>query len=268
MVGRTMAQVNLLGCAGFCRYLMYFTLLIAAQLLAAQLQAAQLQAVHPQAAPVILKMGVHNFPPDLVVHADGSCGGPGLNLSRRIFATAGMLVEPVCITPARMYLLLDNGDIDFSINIKSTLKLSRAHQAVAPAYSELQLVLYSHRPSSNAPRDNSVAAIRAFDYQGQRQQLLQKGYQFVDLPDSVSASQFFLHQRSQHLLTYDGPFRAHLLAEQPQLLPSLKRKAITSIDTFYILSAQSPHQASMQQAINQFAAQHRCGYLAMCLQQP
>lgn len=221
-----------------------------------------------QAEPVVLKMGVHNFPPDIVVNADGSCGGPGLVLSQRIFADAGMLVEPVCITPARMYLLLDSGDIDFSINIKSTLKLSRQHVPVAPAYSELQLVLYTHQHSSNATRDDSVAAIRAFDYQGQRQQLLQRGYIFVDLPDSVSASQFFLHQRSQHLLTYDGPFRAYLQSQQPELLKTLQRKPITSIDTFYILSAQSKHQASMQQAIRQFAKKHRCVYLARCLPQP
>jgi len=220
------------------------------------------------AAPVVLKMGVHNFPPDIVVNADGSCGGPGLELSRNIFSAAGMQVEPICITPARMYLLLDSGDIDFSINIKSTLKLSRQHLPVEPPYSKLQLVLYSHNHNSSAPRDDSVAAIRAFDYQGQRQQLLQRGYIFVDLPDSVSASQFFLHQRSQHLITYDGPFRSFLNKEQPELLKALQRKPITSIDTFYILSAQSKHQAAMQQAITQFAQKHRCVYLARCLPQP
>jgi polar amino acid transport system substrate-binding protein len=220
------------------------------------------------AAPVVLKMGVHNFPPDIVVHADGSCGGPGLELSRSIFEAAGMQVEPVCIIPARMFKLLDSGDIDFSINIKSTRKLSRAHVAVAPPYSKLQLVLYSHLDSSSAPRDDSVAAIRAFDYQGQRQLLSQQGYLFVDLPDSVSASQFFLHQRSQHLLTYDGPFRAYLLAQQPDQLKTLQRKPITSIDTFYILSAQSPHQAAMQQAIRQFAKKHHCEYLAQCRRKP
>ncbi len=225
-------------------------------------------AAETTAAPVVLKMGLHNFPPDIVVNADGSCGGPGLELSRDIFAAAGMQVEPVCINPARMYLLLDSGDIDFSINIKSTRKLSRRHLPVDPAYSELQLVLYSHLPSSNAPRDDSVAAIRAFDYQGQRQLLLQRGYIFVDLPDSVSASQFFLHQRSEHLLTYDGPFRAYLNAQQPALLKTLQRKPIASIDTFYILSAQSMHQAAMLQAITQFAQKYRCGYIASCLQQP
>ena len=217
---------------------------------------------------IVLKMGLHNFPPEIVVHDDGSCGGPGLVLSQVVFADFGMKVEPVCITPARMYLLLDSGDIDFSINIRSTEKLSRQHLAVAPPYSELQLVMYSHLPRSTAPRDNSVAAIRAFDYQGQRNLLLQRGYHFIDLPDSVSASQFFLHQRSQHLLTYDGPFRALLQAQNPAQLKDLQRKAITSIDTFYILSARSAHQQAMQQAIQAFAKKHRCRYLSQCLQRP
>lgn len=219
------------------------------------------------AEPVLLKMGVHNFPPDLVVNADGSCGGPGVQLSQQIFADAGMQVEPVCITPARMFMLLDSGDIDFSINIKSTRKLSRQHLPVDPPYSKLQLVLYSHLHRSNAPRDDSVAAIRAFDYQGQRQQLLQQGYIFIDLPDSVSASQFFLLHRSQHLLTYDRPFVAYLQAHQPDLLQTLQRKPIDSIDTFYILSAKSPHQTAMQQAIVTYASKHRCVYIASC-QQP
>jgi hypothetical protein len=217
-------------------------------------------------AAVVLKMGVHNFPPDIVVNPDGSCGGPGLVLSQTMFEAAGMQVEPVCITPARMYMLLDNGDIDFSINIKSTLKLSRQHVAVEPPYSELQLVLYSHLKQTSTTND--IAAIRAFDYQGQRMLLQQVGYHFIDLPDSVSASQFFVHQRSQHLLTYDGPFRAYLNTQPPELLKDFKRKPITSIDTFYILSARSPHLAAMQQAITLFAQQHHCVYLAHCLAQP
>lgn len=214
---------------------------------------------------VVLKMGLHNFPPEIVVNADGSCGGPGLELSRKVFATLGMQVEPVCITPARMFLLLDSGDIDFSINIKSTQKLSRQHLAAATPYSELQMAMYSHPPRSKAPRDNSVAAIRAFDYQGKRQQMLQRGYQFVDLPDSITATQFFLQQRSQHILTYDGPFRAYLQTHNPEVLKDLQRQAITSIDTFYVLSARSPHQQAMLQAVQIFAKKHHCRYLSKCL---
>lgn len=99
-----------------------------------------------------------------------------------------------------MYLLLDKGEVDFSINIKTTAAISKMHQFVEPAYMPLQLMLYSHPLSSLAPQDKTVAAIRSFDYLGQRQQLVQQGYQVIDVPDSVSAVQLFLHQRTQHLI--------------------------------------------------------------------
>lgn len=221
------------------------------------------------ATPLHLKMGLHNFPPDFVVSPDGqSCGGPGFELTRQIFAQHQIEIEAVCVTPARMYLLLDTGELDFSINIKSTKALSALqnaqHQFIAPPYSQLQLVMYSHKASSAAPRDNSVALIRGFDYQGQRASLLQRGFVLVDLPDSISASELFLHQRSQHLLTYDGPFRAYALAKDAALLAQFERRALSSIDTFYVLSARSAHKTQMQQAIETYAARHQCRYIKGC----
>lgn len=221
------------------------------------------------AEPLTIKMGLHNFPPDFVVSADGqSCGGPGFELTRRLFATQQITVEAVCVTPARMYLLLESGELDFSINIKSTIALTPQqgqHRFVAPPYSQLQLVMYSHKIRSSAPRDNSVALIRGFDYQGQRARLAERGFVVVDLPDSISASELFLHQRSQHLLTYDGPFRAYVEAKDPTLLANFERKAISAMDTFYVLSAHSSHISAMQHAIVSYAKQHQCRYIKACL---
>jgi polar amino acid transport system substrate-binding protein len=218
-----------------------------------------------QAEPILLKMGIHNFPPDFVVSADGnSCGGPGLELTRRIFAGQQVKIEAVCVAPARMYMLLESGAIDFSINIKSTKAITAQHEFISPAYSELQLVMYSHKASGKAPRDNSVALIRGFDYQGQRAALTQRGFVMIDLPDSISASELFLHRRSQHLLTYDGPFRAYVQAKDASLLSQFERKALTSIDTFYVLSGRSQHQQLMRQAISTYGKQHKCRYLKGC----
>lgn len=217
------------------------------------------------AQPIVLRMGIHNFPPDFVVSADGKhCGGPGLELTRRIFADQQVKIEAVCVAPARMYLLLDSGAVDFSINIKSTKALTAQHEFISPAYSELQLVIYSHKASSAAPRDNSVALIRGFDYQGQRAALLQRGYLMIDLPDSISASELFLHQRSQHLLTYDGPFRAYVQAKDATLFSQYERQALDSIDTFYVLSGRSLHLQLMRQTIMAYGKQHHCLYLKGC----
>lgn len=232
---------------------------------------AILVAAQPCAAsaPLQIKMGLHNFPPDFIVSSDGQhCGGPGFELTRHIFAMQQIEVEAVCVTPARMYLLLDSGELDLSINIKSTKALAPQqgqHLFVAPPYSKLQLVMYSHKNRGQTPRDNSVALIRGFDYQGQRAKLLERGFIPVDLPDSISASDLFLHRRSQHLLTYDGPFRAYAEAKDASLLKNLERKALSSIDTFYVLSARSPHQNRMQQAIVSYAKKHKCRYIKACV---
>jgi polar amino acid transport system substrate-binding protein len=219
----------------------------------------------PITQQIVLRMGIHNFPPDFVVSADGnSCGGPGLELTKRIFAAAQVTLEAVCVAPARMYLLLESGAVDFSINIKSTKALAVQHEFISPAYSQLQLVMYSHKASSTAPRDNSVALIRGFDYQGQRAALVQRGFVMIDLPDSISASELFLHQRSQHLLTYDGPFRAYVQAKDATLFSQYERQALSSIDTFYVLSGRSRHQQLMRQAIMTYGKQHHCRYLKGC----
>lgn len=217
------------------------------------------------AQPIVLRMGIHNFPPDFVVSADGnSCGGPGLELTKGIFSPAKVTIEAVCVAPARMYMLLESGAIDLSINIKSTKAITAQHEFVSPPYSELQLVMYSHKASSAAPKDNSVALIRGFDYQGQRAALTQRGFVMIDLPDSISASELFLHQRSQHLLTYDGPFRAYMQTKDATLLSQYERKALSSIDTFYLLSGRSQHQQLMRQAITTYGKQYKCRYLKGC----
>lgn len=219
----------------------------------------------PIASPdKILRMGIHNFPPDFVVSADGkSCAGEGYLLAQRIFAEAGFKLKAVCTTPARMYLLLDQGEVDFSINIKTTAAISKKHSFVEPAYMPMQLMLYSHALSSTAPQDKTVAAIRSFDYLGQRQQLLQQGYQLVDMPDSISAIQLFLHQRTQHLISYQGPFVAYA-AQQPTDVVDLKQKKLAEIDAYFVVSAASADHQRIIEVVQQHAKQHSCSYLKGC----
>ena len=227
------------------------------------------QASHAQDSPAQtnIRMGVHNFPPDFVVSPDGThCGGPGVEQIRKMLAGAGLQLTTVCVPPARLYLLMEQGEIDLTINIKSTTALQSkpAPIFVEPAFMNLQLVLYSHKKTSEAPRDNSVALIRAFDYQGQRSKLSRDGYVMVDLPDATSAIDMFLHQRTQHLLTYEGPFRAYLSAQNQAQLSQFHRRAIASIPTHIVISAQSAAQQRIAAAITQYAAAQRCRFLSHC----
>jgi polar amino acid transport system substrate-binding protein len=212
-------------------------------------------------------MGVHNFPPEFVVSPDGKeCGGSGVEQTRKMLASAGLQLKTVCVPPARLYVLLQQGTIDLTINIKSTAALQSkpAPIFVEPAFMNLQLVLYSHKQTSQAPRNSSVALIRAFDYQGQRQKLSRDGYLMVDLPDATSAIDMFVHQRTQHLLTYEGPFRAYLLNQNPTTMHQFDRRAIDSIPTYIVISAQSPLQQRIAEAIHQFAAAEHCRFLSRC----
>lgn len=219
-------------------------------------------------ATVTLKMGLHNFPPDFVVTKDGQhCGGQGLELTRQIFQPLHVRIEPVCLTPARMYLLLDSGEIDLTINIRSTRQVKLRHHFIAPPYRSLQLMLYSHPRSSQTSNQQSVALIRGFDYEGERQKLLQQGYQLQDLPDSISAIEFFLLKRSQYLLTYQGPF-SHYLQDHPAAKQQLPARKLQQIDTFYLLSDSSPHLALMRQQLQAYASQHQCRYLLDCQVKP
>lgn len=213
--------------------------------------------------PVTLKMGLHNFPPDFVVSKDGQhCGGQGLELTRQIFQPLNVRIEPVCLTPARMYLLLDSGEIDLTINIQSTRQLANRHHFIAPPYRALQLMLYSHPDNNKVPQHRSVALIRGFDYAGERQKLLHQGYQLQDLPDSISAIEFFLLKRSQYLLTYQGPFASYL--QQSASTQPLHGQKLAQMDTFYLLSDSSAHLSLMRQQLQAYASQYHCRYLLDC----
>ena len=213
-------------------------------------------------------MGVHHFPPDFIVSDDGkTCGGAGVELARVILAAAALSLETRCLMPARMYLLMERGEIDLTINIKSTEALASqpAPVFVEPPYMALQLVLYSHKKTSQAPTDDSISAIRAFDYHGQRKRLTAQGYQFVDVADAGKAIEVFLHQRTEHLLTYEGPFRAHLQRYNPGMLHHLERRPIDSVPTYFVVSGRSQLQTRVVNAIEQYAGKHHCRFLRSCV---
>lgn len=218
--------------------------------------------------PVTVRLGVHHFPPEFIVSSHNGQphrGGPGVERTRRILLSRHIGLTVVCVTPARMYLLLDKGELDLVINIKSTKALQQQqHQFAAVPYSELELMLYSHSRSSQAPQDNSVALIRGFDYQGQRQALSARGFALVDLPDAPSAVALFMRQRTQHLLTYQGPLQAYLTAQQQQLPSSWQVKKLAQVPTFYVISANSPHRQLLQQQLQAYARDHRCQRFNQC----
>lgn len=218
-----------------------------------------------------VRIGIHNFPPDFVVSKDGnSCGGSGFEFLSRILQQAELTLEPVCVTPARMYILLDHNDIDFSINIKSTKALvDVSHPPVfaEPPYMMLQLVVYSHSRRASAVHDGSIAMIRGFDYQGERQKLSNAGLRPTDLPDAVSAIEMFLKGRTEHLITYDGPFQAYVTAhadDAVEPLSSVSRRTLQEIPTYVVIGARSPYRGQIETILQRHAEQYHCKMLKNC----
>lgn len=227
----------------------------------------------------LIRMGVHNFPPEFFMQQHNGeaarCGGPGVEQTANILATAQLTLEAVCVTPARMYLLLQNGEIDLSINIKSTKALQQtkpqqAHRFATPAYMDLQLMLYSHGHSSNTPGNDSVAAIRGFDYLGQRQLLSARGFNFMDVSDATSAIELFLHFRTAHLISYSAPFDSYLAEKAHTVTPPAVNPAtwqsskLATVPAFYVISAKSPQRDLLLQTIENYAKVHRCQQLSNC----
>lgn len=226
----------------------------------------------------VIRIGVHNFPPEFFMQQPTNgpvrCGGPGVEQTAKILASAQLMLEAVCVTPARMYLLLQTGEIDLSINIKSTKALlhtnpQQAPRFASPAYMDLKLMLYSHSRSSKAPANDSVAAIRSFDYQGQRQLLSARGFSFIDVSDATSAIELFLHYRTEHLISYSAPFDSYLTQSYPSnksipASPLWQSSQLATVPAFYVISAQSPQRDLLLQTIENYAKAHGCQQLSNC----
>jgi polar amino acid transport system substrate-binding protein len=69
-------------------------------------------------------------------------------------------------------------------------------------FSTLSRYLYSHKSTAST---RSVEAIRGFSYHVFREELTAQGYEFFDLPTSISAIQFFLKKRTKYLISYRPP---------------------------------------------------------------
>ncbi|MDX1677412.1 substrate-binding periplasmic protein [Arsukibacterium sp.] len=214
-------------------------------------------------ANVEIRMGLHNFPPYSVMTDNDVCGGEAIDLTREILETADIKVVAVCATAARLYKMLGTGEIDLTINIKQTKALPANIRFIEPPYTQLSLVLLSNDTPAgalNSVEKPTIAAIRGFDYSGQRQRLSAQGYQFVDLPDSIDAIEMFIKGRSNALLTYEAPFTFFMAQRFLPVATTYNRQLLDSINTYYAVSEQSLHKTYIHQALSGYAAAKQLRY--------
>jgi polar amino acid transport system substrate-binding protein len=209
----------------------------------------------------VVTMGGHYFPPYIVSdETDGSCGGEAVDLTREILAEANIDLQLVCASPARIFKLLLNAEVDFTINIKSTQALSEGVEFVDPPYTQLKLMLYENAQVEQGEFEKNIAAIRGFDYHGFRNKLTEQGYHFIDMPDSISAVKMFLAARSSGLITYQTPYNFYLSTHKWLHPKNSSTTLLTSLDTHYVIATRSPMKERLKQALISYADSHKLQY--------
>jgi polar amino acid transport system substrate-binding protein len=202
--------------------------------------------------------GVLLFPPSVFIDEEtGICMGEVISLTRKILDEQSIPIDIICAPPSRLYRMLENEQIDFTMNIKSTKSLPDDIVFIETPYSTLQLNQYSH---INREAEKYVAATRGFDYQGYRDVLTEKKYNFIDLPNSISAIQVFLKKRSAHLLSFKRPFDFYIKDKQLKISDTIITTTLFAVPTFYGINNASPHLDKLSMAFNHYADKHDVKY--------
>jgi polar amino acid transport system substrate-binding protein len=181
-------------------------------------------------------LGVVEFPPLVIKDDEGfSCHGDAVTISRTILELAGYKVEVECPPPARLFERVRKGDIDLTVNVKGTKALDNNVTFVEKPFSYLSIVLMTN---SGLSGQKTVAAIRGYDYVGLRQELVDDGYTFFDMPNSTDAIQLFQFGRTTHLATYEAPYLYHI-ERVPDNISDVAVSMRRDIPTFFAISNNS-----------------------------
>ena len=199
-------------------------------------------------------LGILEFPPhSRIDEVTNECLGGFISITEQILAEYDLAVDVICAPPIRIYRMLNNGEVDFTINIKSTEALPKDVIFVETPLSTLKLELYSNNSIKSM---RSIAAIRGFGYHGFRTTLIEQGYDFIDLPTSISAIKLFLKERSSHLISYRSPVDYYIKEKQLNINSDTSTKLLTTVPTYYAISAQSLHNKKLKSAFDDYASKH------------
>jgi polar amino acid transport system substrate-binding protein len=199
-------------------------------------------------------LGVLVFPPhSQIEELTNECVGRFISITDEILAEYNIELDVVCAPPIRIYRMLRNADVDFTINIRSTKALPEDIVFVETAFSTLSLNLYAHKGSEPV---KSIAAIRGFGYHGFRTKLLAQEYEFFDLPTSTSAIQLFLKERTTHLISYRSPVDYHIQKNKLNINSSVSVQPLIEVPTYYAISGKSPYLEILQAALDDYSTKH------------
>jgi hypothetical protein len=203
-------------------------------------------------------MGVILFPPDVTLdEKTKECVGRNITITRALLAKYDFSLNVVCASPLRIYRMIEDGEIDFTINIKSPVALADYVVFTDIPFRQIRLNLYTH---INGKEGETISAVRGFDYQGYRQKFENEGYEFIDLSSTISAIQVFIKHRSHYMLSYQSPVDNYLINNDLNIKDTVSSKSLMVIDTYYAISNQSAHLEALLRAFNHFKAEHKLKY--------
>ncbi|WP_051275347.1 hypothetical protein [Aestuariibacter salexigens] len=161
-----------------------------------------------------------------------------------------------------MYRLVEHADVDFTVNVKDTRALAPQVEFIEPPLKQLVINLYR---AGGKDSFTSIAAIRNFDYNGSRQELVGEHYKFIDLPTAESALQFFLKGRSDALISYQSnvkhlqKYNALMFADNVTITP------IRRVNAYFGIAKGSEHFELLKQVFTDYAEQNDLKYFVQVM---
>jgi polar amino acid transport system substrate-binding protein len=212
----------------------------------------------PVAATQKVVLGTILFEPFSTIDPNtNTCVGTAIDITRRILSEYDFDLEVVCANASRIYRMVENSEVDFTINVKTTSALAKNVEFIEQPFRKLELNLYTRIASSQR---HTVAAIRGFDYNGYRKSLLEKGYEFIDLPNSISASRLFNIGRVENLISYSGPVEYYVKNHVLTIDDSILITPLDEITSHFAISKKSIHIQLLKGAFNDYANTHAFEY--------
>lgn len=193
--------------------------------------------------------GIVAFPPLSIIDPNtSSCTGIAIDKLKAILEKKRLTLGGICAPAARVYKLIDAGEVDLTINVKSTEALKDSVNFFPVPFVTLTLVLVTNPSVDN----NFVAAIRGFDYHGYRDQLSYDGLQLLDVPSANDATHLFMRGRTKYLITYLRPFNEFVLSSSVKPTPDATIEKLIDIDTFVGISRYSKRQGLIYEALQAY----------------
>lgn len=160
-----------------------------------------------------LRTGFVEFPPFKYADENGEASGPWVDMTEKVAHEAGYRIKWIHLPIARVYLYLQNGEIDMWPGAAGIpqLKGSVYESTVTP----MRVVLYAFHRSDAASPDSldflvgqPLIMINGFSYMGALKHLPLDKDDLSYAPDHEKALRMLELQRGRYLLDYDEPIAA------------------------------------------------------------